>query len=177
MTGEYIATHSGQVFYFERPEDFRYLESEIGFALGKLCRWAGHGRWWSVAQHSLFVSELVEPRDKLRALLHDASEAYLVDVPGPLKHMDCMAGYRELEARVRAAIHKQFGVIPDVEAEKRVKWADATAGNSEAAWMGLYCENTSGTPTCLPPLRLMNMNNGEAGKAFEEEVRRWSLQA
>lgn len=136
----WITTPHGHKFYFTRPEEHEYLLSDIGHALGNLCRFVGHGGWWSVAQHSLFVAELLEPKDKLRGLLHDAAEAYMADVPGPLKLLPIMDGYNELEDRVIAAIHKQFGIPEDAEAEVRVKHADLTALKAEAKMLELYTD-------------------------------------
>ena len=58
---------------------------DIAKALSQICRYAGHIRnFYSVAQHCCHVLELVED-NHLGALLHDASEAYVSDVPSPIK--------------------------------------------------------------------------------------------
>jgi uncharacterized protein len=163
-----IVTHSGQRFYFERPEEFEYKLSDIGFALGNLCRFSGQLGWWSVAQHSLLVEHMVEPRDKFRALLHDASEAFLVDVPGPLKQLPIMNGYKELEAKVMVAIHKQFGVPVDEEAERRVKVADIAARRAEGEMLGFLKSDWpewEQVPVEIPEW-IRKLNNGQAGKVF-----------
>src|SRR6185503_5589264 len=60
--------------------------------LANLSRFGGHTRaFYSVAQHSVIVSQLVEERggdaeDAFAALMHDATEAYLGDMPHPIKH-------------------------------------------------------------------------------------------
>jgi 5'-deoxynucleotidase YfbR-like HD superfamily hydrolase len=44
------------------------------------------------------------------ALLHDASEAYLVDLPHPLKHRSELGRlYAEAEDRLQVAICERFG--------------------------------------------------------------------
>jgi 5'-deoxynucleotidase YfbR-like HD superfamily hydrolase len=139
--------------------------ADIGYALGNLCRYAGHTGWWSVAQHSLLVAWLAEPKDKLRALLHDASEAFLVDVPGPLKRMECMAGYRELESKVMRAIHRQFGIPEDVEAEKRVKQADILAYEMESKYLGRG--NGYSELSLVIPEEIRRMNRAESQYEFE----------
>jgi uncharacterized protein len=182
MDGKFIVTHSGRKFYFEWPEEFDYVAEDIGFALGNLCRFAGHGGWYSVAQHCLFVSSLVDPKDKLRALLHDASEAYLVDVPGPLKRLPIMDGYRDLEERVMTAIYTQFGVPVDTTAAHRVKEADLIALRIEARYLGLWDVGEDGVTwgidsvASMPPY-IASLNNGNAGKAFTQEVERWKSEA
>jgi hypothetical protein len=57
----------------------------IAHALANLCRWTGHTRrFYSVAEHSLRVANLVPAKYKLQALLHDAAEAYIGDIATPL---------------------------------------------------------------------------------------------
>lgn len=51
----------------------------------------------------------------LYGLLHDGSEAYLMDVPRPLKHDPQFAAYRAAEARLQRVIYAVFGLDPDDE--------------------------------------------------------------
>ena len=48
--------------------------------------------------------------DALWGLLHDASEAYLVDVPAPLKQLPEFAAYRRAEMRLQSVIMERFGL-------------------------------------------------------------------
>jgi hypothetical protein len=64
--------------------------------------------------------EAVAPEHALAALLHDATEAYVCDVPRPLKaYLDA---YRAIEDHVWAAIAIRFGLALELPAE--VKQAD-----------------------------------------------------
>jgi hypothetical protein len=45
--------------------------------------------------------------------LHDASEAYLVDLPRPLKLLPEFAPYREAERRLQRAVAARFGLPED----------------------------------------------------------------
>ena len=111
---------------------------DIAHALSNLCRFTGHTtRFYSVAEHSLHVWGTVfhefggTKRDGLYALLHDASEAYLVDIPRPLKILPQFAWYREAEARLQRTIYQAFGLDPDAE-PSIVKQADTAMLGLEA---------------------------------------------
>jgi hypothetical protein len=93
----------------------------------------GFGAHNSVGQHSLIVSQLLEdnygPEMALYGLLHDASEAYLIDVPRPIKHSLDMAPYREAESRMERVICERFDLSYPMPSE--VKWADRVALRNE----------------------------------------------
>ena len=74
----------------------------------------GFGAHNSVAQHSVLVSELVPHHDALWGLLHDASEAYLCDLPAPIKRDPEMSFYRIAEDRLMRAICRKFGLGPQM---------------------------------------------------------------
>lgn len=111
---------------------------DIAHALSMQCRFGGHcSRFYSVASHSLHVMEHVADWERcerlaLEALLHDASEAYLVDVPRPVKCSSLLAGYRELEARVQLAIAERFGLSTDPDDHDIVRGADEVLLATEA---------------------------------------------
>lgn len=72
----------------------------------------GFGAHNSVAEHSYRVSYVCPKEHALWGLMHDASEAYCVDVPRPLKHMPNMEHYRAHEKRVQRAICGWFNMDP-----------------------------------------------------------------
>lgn len=111
--GGWMLTAGGRVFYplDPRPEEI-YID-DIAHALARQCRFAGHvlTDHYSVAQHSVLVSELLGDEDRelaLCGLLHDATEAYLVDVPTPVKKF--LLQYQEYEERLWEAISERFGL-------------------------------------------------------------------
>jgi hypothetical protein len=102
---DYFTTRSGRHIRVldPRPEDV-YVP-DIAWALSRICRFGGHApRHDSVAQHSVMVSELCPPELALTGLLHDAPEAYIGDVIGPLKH--ALPELMEIEARWERAIEQ-----------------------------------------------------------------------
>jgi hypothetical protein len=109
------------------PDPEQLDAGDIARALANQCRFGGHSRvYYSVAQHSVIVSELVEQRggdveDAFAALMHDASEAYLGDMPHPLKHRSPLgAAFREAEDHLERAIRERFRIRPDVPEIKPV---------------------------------------------------------
>jgi hypothetical protein len=112
-----IQTASGRRFSPLDPEPGAIEVEDIAHALSHLCRFGGHSTiFYSVAQHCCLVADAVErggaqPEEVLWALLHDASEAYLGDLPHPLKHRSALgAFYREIEGPLQAAILERFGL-------------------------------------------------------------------
>jgi hypothetical protein len=112
----WMQTLSGRVFYPARPEASSIDIRDIAGALSKLCRYGGHcTRFYSVAEHSVLVAEQAPDDLKLDALLHDASEAYLVDIPRPLKKL--LPEYRSIEAKLEQVIAERFRLNYPLPAE------------------------------------------------------------
>ena len=94
---------------------------DIAHSLSNQSRFGGHlPEYYSVAQHSFLCSQIVDPQFKLQALLHDASEAYLLDVPRPIKNR--LSNYKEIEDKLMFLIAEKFGFKYPLEEE--VKHAD-----------------------------------------------------
>lgn len=122
-----IQTVSGRWIDPLAPEPASIDIDDIAQALSNQCRFGGHSRaFYSVAQHSVLVADVcVErgtgPAEALAALMHDAGEAYLVDLPHPLKHRSELgAPYRLAEARLEEAIRARFGLVPTDGALKAI---------------------------------------------------------
>jgi 5'-deoxynucleotidase YfbR-like HD superfamily hydrolase len=111
-----IETRSGIGFWPLSPHVEDIHIGDIAHALSNQCRFSGHTReFYSVAEHCVRVSELLEEWGwdrgvQLWGLLHDASEAYLVDVPSPLKCADGFALYRASEEQLMSAIAIRFEI-------------------------------------------------------------------
>jgi hypothetical protein len=112
--GDWCQVYGGRQFWpFDpRPEDVRV--EDVAHALALQCRFGGHCReHYSIAQHSVLVSHVLAPLGlALVGLLHDASEAYLVDVPRPIKRAPGMEAYRRVGRDVQAVINRRFGLPP-----------------------------------------------------------------
>lgn len=121
VKGGWLSTHSGRQFYPLAPKLEDILIEDIAHALAAQARWAGHTRHpFSVAQHCVLASRLVPASDALWALLHDASEAYLVDVPRLIKRLPAMAAYRAVEQLLQRTIYQRFGLTgPEPESVKQ----------------------------------------------------------
>lgn len=130
IDGPYILTASGlYVNPLElKPAQIRLLD--VAHALSHQCRFTGHtSSFYSVAEHSVRVVWWLRNQGASRAdqqwgLLHDASEAYLIDMARPLK-VDPYFGkaYRGAEGRAMAVVCEAFGL--PAKAPELVHKADA----------------------------------------------------
>lgn len=111
---DWIQTVSGRKFFplDPRPEDI--CIEDIARALSNTCRFTGHCRFYSVAQHSVLVSMRVPEEAAAWGLLHDSAEAYLNDVARPIKGNVFFSApegfipYKVVETRVLKAIAEAF---------------------------------------------------------------------
>lgn len=117
----WIQTATGRQFWPLQPKAEDVCIEDIAHALANKCRFTGHVKdFYSVAQHSVYVSYFVPDCDKLCGLLHDATEAYLPDVSRPVKHQ--LANFKEIEDRLHQVIGNVFGL--DWPMPETVKRAD-----------------------------------------------------
>ena len=106
-----IQLYSGRYFSPFDPREEDILIQDIAHHLSNICRFTGAvTRFMSVAQHSVHVSYLVPQKHALQALLHDASEAYLCDLPKPIKELPDMEPYRKAEDNLQRLIFRRFKV-------------------------------------------------------------------
>lgn len=122
MSNAYLGTYSGKCVDVldPKPEDIDIVD--IARGLSNLCRFGGQlKRFYSVAEHSIWVSKMVPPDLALQALMHDAPEAYLVDLPTPIKRN--LPLYYEIEHKLHVVIAERFGYDPAMP--EAIKTADA----------------------------------------------------
>jgi hypothetical protein len=201
-------TVSGRYVDVVSPDPATIEFTDIAWALSRQARFAGHTmseEVWSVAQHSIFVKDLVElaldtegngyqllhslvkwmqqkgfvkdlerrnfrlPVVSLGALMHDASEAYLIDLPSPVKrHQALREPYKELERGVMAAVYKGLALpeLTPIEHEL-VVWADLLALRIESA--NLMPSRGRGWSGELPDTSMLDVH------LFPRHVWNWKL--
>lgn len=116
----WIQTYTGRQFWPLDPKPYDVAIEDIAHALAMQCRFGGHClRFYSTAEHSVYVSHHCGD-DALAGLLHDGSEAYLLDMLAPIKQF--MPDYKAAEKRCQAAVYQAFG-LPEIT-PPRVKRAD-----------------------------------------------------
>lgn len=87
--------------------------NDIAHALSFLCRGGGHCNvFFSVARHCVYCAQEARARGfsdavVLACLLHDGSEAYMVDLPTPIKD-GLFPEYRTYENRLLDCIYEKF---------------------------------------------------------------------
>ena len=116
----WIQTYTGKKFFPMNPKTEDLDIIDIAHALSMKCRFVGHTKqFYSVAQHSVIVSwNCSNPH---LGLLHDAAEAYLPDVPAPIK--DLYTQHIEMEEKICNLIFAWCGLLVFEEVLKLVKEA------------------------------------------------------
>lgn len=111
IEGTWIRTYTGKKVYPLNPEIETININDIAHALSLICRYVGHvSDHYSVAQHSYIISKYLN-YDIILAkwgLLHDAPEAYICDIPRPIKPH--FPGYAEIETRHEKLIAQKFNL-------------------------------------------------------------------
>jgi hypothetical protein len=110
--GSPIGTFSGRRLHPLDPRPEEIAVEDIAHGLSNTCRYGGQCRfYYSVATHAIYVSrELADhgPEMQLYGLFHDAAEAYITDVPRPLKRE--LDGYDRVEHGILDAVWDRLGV-------------------------------------------------------------------
>jgi uncharacterized protein len=118
-TGSFMQTFTGRQYWPMDPQPHEVLIEDIAHSLSLQCRYAGHClRFYSVAEHSVLIARSLAathaPEVALAGLLHDAPEAYCVDIPRPLKPY--LTNYKGIEQKNWLAIAARFQIdreLPD----------------------------------------------------------------
>lgn len=167
-----IETSSGVLFDLLCPDPSMVRLSDMAVSLSRQGRFNGHTKFfYSVADHCLYVGDLLPPDLRLYGLLHDAHEAYLGDIVSPVADIVGKKLIDSLKQGIDAAIYASLGVpFPSQEIRDLVHRADLLALRIEAyhllpsrgSWSGEIREIEEGS---FPPLRLST--------AFADSALRW----
>ena len=147
----FITTIHGHQFHLDNPV---FHIEDICWALAHNCRFNGHCYdFYSVAEHSILVAQFMDEwgtGDPLEGLLHDATEAYLSDMPAPFKQKFKELGKKDKE--MDKIMRKQFGLPPEKTLE--CKRADIVSMFSEAYHLTPYKGKEYADPWNMRPRAL-----------------------
>lgn len=134
--GSWMHTSLGGKFFPADPRPSEVFISDIANGLAQCVRYAGQGRvdrFYSVAEHSVILArhfmrtDALNPELAFVALLHDAAEAYLTDLPRAVKEaqMELGGGYSTVERAVQDCIWIHYNLMGASErCHEAVKDAD-----------------------------------------------------
>ena len=143
-----IRMYSGTFVNLLDPDPDTLLIEDIAQALSVIPRFGGRTHaFYSVAQHSVDVYWRAHPSYALQALMHDASEAYLGDIPSPLKRL--LPGYRRIEERFERVLATKFGYAFPYHRDVHTKDRDAL----EFEWKTVVINGTRDHVNCWSPAR------------------------
>ncbi len=106
--GGWAQTYTGKQFWPLDPRNEDVNLRDIAHSLANQCRFNGHSiQFYSVAQHCVLVSKIVNPKQALAALLHDAAESYVGDLVSPLKK-NLPEEFKKIEEKIEGVIFEHF---------------------------------------------------------------------
>lgn len=108
QAAQFIETYTGRTFYPLHPRIEAVTIIDIAHALANQCRYSGHTAFfYPTAQHCCLLAQYVtknggDALDALQILMHDAAEAYLIDMPRPVKQH--MPAFRQWDYGIQSVI-------------------------------------------------------------------------
>jgi hypothetical protein len=110
----YVETYTGRAFFPLEPQVKDVSIIDIAHHLSNQCRYSGApSSFYSTAQHCCLLADFVQkrwgtPLDCLQILMHDAAEAYLVDMPRPVKQF--MPQFRDWDHAIQMCVRSWLGL-------------------------------------------------------------------
>lgn len=130
----YVETRSGKRVTFLDPKPDDIDIRDIAYSLANQCRFNGHcSAFYSVAEHSVHVSSLLPRELQLGGLLHDAAEAFVGDIPSPIKQF--VPNLRDIEDSIVRVIFEKFGCLDALERYNEIKQVDLQQLYTEAHYL------------------------------------------
>lgn len=120
-----------------RPSDIDI--NDIIYSLSNQCRFNGHcNSFFSVAHHSVMVADLCSNENAFQGLLHDASEAYISDIPAPFKKF--LPDYENMEEAIQDCIYTKYNININISEEvmlvdKRCCVTEALYNTNDYEWI------------------------------------------
>jgi 5'-deoxynucleotidase YfbR-like HD superfamily hydrolase len=157
--------HSGRLVDPMNLSDDEIDIDTIAHSLAMQCRYGGHVKThYSVAQHCVLLSKVVHPLLAFAALMHDACEAFVSDLPRPIKSR--LPDYYVIEEAVIASICRKFAIDP--EDMKAVVPYDMAICLDEMAQLCKFTDPKLATVTKKLNVHIDPMSIGDAKDAFLE---------
>jgi len=129
----WVQTFTGKKFWLTNPKPETIDIKDIAHSLALQCRYTGSTTThYSVAQHSVIVSQIVPPQLALCGLMHDAAEAYIHDINKPYKDLISSRFIEFIEIKIDVAIYDKFDIEPYYFDCPEVKEADLMVLRAEA---------------------------------------------
>ena len=133
-----IEMHSGVYVDLAKPQAQQILLEDIAFSLSNICRYGGHVRFYNVAQHSVLVAQRLallgeDIETQLAGLHHDDPEAYIGDIPKPLKPL--LPSLKQLNHQFEQAIKEALDLNHLNFDLPCIKAVDNWALSYEAYWL------------------------------------------
>lgn len=133
-------THTGRRVLLLEPWHTEVVELDLHVALSRECRYGGHVPI-TVLEHlglCVYLAELLHRNNMVTAYAaaHDLHEAYVKDIPAPMKEL--LPEYRAMELLWERHVHRHFGLAwpADREVQAAVRHIDLRASRVEMTVLG-----------------------------------------
>ncbi len=136
----WIETYTGRHVDLIDPDPSTISIRDLAHHLACTNRFGGATEPYSVAEHSVRMSFITPSHLRFEALMHDAAEAYIGDMPSPYKRM--MPEFQRFEAKLEACIRRAFEMPGDKHPDS-IKYYDNMMLITEARDLGLSWWNSN----------------------------------
>lgn len=144
-----LLTYSGKPLLLHAPDPTQIEIADLAHGLAYQCCFNGQTRYfYSIAQHSMLVAQLVAPQYRLAALLHHGAAAYIGAMPKSLWQL--MLEYQFIEKKIMAVLGEKFGIADF--ATPAIKRAHQIARATEQRDLLCQTSEAAAAPELLAPI-------------------------